>query len=273
VPGYETITGFEYIDGIFEVRQEPIGRKNNSIPLTYLGIWNKIRALFAGTEQAGKKGFTAGFFSFNSRGACSSCRGNGYLRRWLGDIIIESDCPECSGNRYRQEILEITYRGKNIHDILSMSFAEAAGFFKQTPSIHRMIRVVNKTGLDYLVLGQSLMSLSGGELQRIKLAKELIRKPAGSVLYVFDEPTTGLSYDDINTLLGIFDELLCNGNSIIIIEHDPVVLAYCDYIIELGPGSGDKGGRIIAQGSPGELRENPHSVTGPFLYNRNKDRV
>ena len=178
---------------------------------------------------------------------------------------MTSVCPECGGKRYRTEILDVTYRGATIVDVLAMSVADAAVLFHDTPAVHTMLRVLEQTGLGYIRLGQPTATLSGGEAQRIKLAKEIGRRRKGHIVYVLDEPTTGLSLHDTAGLLTLLNALVKQGNSVIVIEHDPLVLSYCDWLIELGPGGGRDGGQIIAQGSPSDLRRNPHSRTGPFL--------
>ncbi len=268
VPGpvAASIDGLAHIDGYAQVSQAPIGRRSISTPASYANIWGHVRKLFAHQPLAEQRRYTPGHFSFNAAGACSACKGLGRERFWLGgSSFVTSVCPECQGKRYRTEILDVTYRGASIADVLDMSVTDAATLFHDTPAVHAMLRVLEQTGMGYIRLGQPTATLSGGEAQRIKLAKEIGRRRKGNIVYVLDEPTTGLSLHDTAGLLALLDALVKQGNSVIVIEHDPMVLSYCDWLIELGPGGGQDGGQIIAQGSPSDLRRNPHSRTGPFL--------
>lgn len=265
-PVAERLDGMAHITGYSQVSQAPIGRRSNSHPASYIDIWGKIRKLFAQQPLAEQRRYTPGHFSFNAKGACSECKGSGRERFWLGgNSFVTSLCPQCHGKRYRTEILDVTYQGVTIVDVLSMSVTDAATLFRDTPSIHTMLKVLEQTGMGYITLGQPTSTLSGGEAQRIKLAKEIGRRRKGNILYVLDEPTTGLSLYDTTKLLALLDTLVKQGNSVIVIEHDPAVLAYCDWLIELGPGGGSAGGEIIAQGTPCDLKQNSRSQTGPFL--------
>lgn len=262
----DRLIGTKHISGYSEISQSPIGKNMNSTPASYIGIWDKIRTLFAGQPESLERGFTAGNFSFNSKGACSKCSGSGYEKVWLGNnLSIDHTCSECQGKRFNDESLSIKYKNKNIHDILNMSVSEAVHFFKDIPNIVSHLNVLEQIGMGYIKLGQPTPTLSGGESQRIKLAKEIGKKRNGNILYVLDEPTTGLSLYDTAKLIQLLDELVSNGNSVIVVEHDIDVLNVCDWIIELGPEGGDKGGYIIAEGSPKVLKENPKSITGRYL--------
>ena len=260
------IDGLANIGGYSQVSQAPIGRRSISNPASYVNIWGNVRKLFAEQPLAEQRLYTPSHFSFNAKGACPECKGMGRERFWLGgNSFVTSVCTQCQGKRYLTEILDVTYRGANIVDVLDMSVADAATLFHDTPAIRAMLRVLEQTGMGYLTLGQPTATLSGGEAQRIKLAKEIGRRRKGNILYVLDEPTTGLSLHDTTSLLALLDALVKQGNSVIVIEHDPLVLSYCDWLIELGPGGGRDGGEIIAYGSPRALRRNPRSRTGPFL--------
>ncbi|GAK50984.1 excision endonuclease subunit UvrA [Candidatus Moduliflexus flocculans] len=265
-PKYAQLIGAEHLTGYAEVSQAPIGRQKNSHPASYLDIWEKIRQIFAQQPLAIERGYAAGHFSFHSDGGCTECSGSGEKKMWLGgDFFVSQRCPECHGNRYQQEVLDILVRGKSIADVLNMSVSEAAAFFEETAAIRAMLRVLERIGMGYITLGQPAPTLSGGESQRVKLAKELGKRRKGNILYILDEPTTGLSFYDIEKLLLLLDELLAQGHSVLLIEHDPNVLSYCDWLIELGPGGGRDGGYVIAQGAPEALKRNPTSKTGAFL--------
>ena len=268
-PIAEKLDGVAHIAGYSQVSQAPIGRRSISNPATYVNIWGKIRKLFAQQPLAIQRQYLPGHFSFNAKGACPECQGKGRERFWLGgNSFVTNVCSHAMGRDTRDEILDVTYRGVNIVEVLNMSVAEAAVLFKDTPSIHAMLSVLEQTGMGYITLGQPTATLSGGEAQRIKLAKEIGRRRKGRILYVLDEPTTGLSQYDTANLLALLDLLVNQGNSVIVIEHDPAVLSYCDWLIELGPGGGSAGGKVIAQGSPVDLQQNPASQTGPFLETR-----
>lgn len=262
----QTIEGIENIKNIIEISQAPIGRKSNSNPVTYLGLWDKIRDLFAKQPQAIKDELKSGDFSFNSKGACPSCKGSGIESISIGyDIQFSKTCPECKGTRFNHKTLQVLYKEKNINDVLEMGVDEAISFFEDSTIDLSVLNILKKIGMDYVKLGQPTSTLSGGEAQRIKLAKEIGKTRKKGTLYVLDEPSTGLSQYDISKLLFLLHELVIAGNSVIVIEHDIDILKSCDWIIELGEGSGDAGGKIIAQGKPNELAKNNLSITGRYL--------
>lgn len=260
------IAGVEQISGFVKISQEPIGRNASSTPASYIGIWDKIRELFAKQPEALKRNMSAGHFSFHSKGACKDCKGSGYERIVLtSDFFVDKLCQTCHGKRFDEESLLVEYNKKTIGEVLEMSITESISFFSDQNSIVKPLCILEQMGMGYLKLGQPTSSLSGGEAQRVKLAKELGRQLKGNMLYVLDEPTTGLSLYDTALLLKLLDQLVANGNSVIVIEHNVDVLKNCDYIIELGPEGGDKGGEIIAQGTPKSLRVNSNSKTGRYL--------
>jgi excinuclease ABC A subunit len=262
----DRLEGTEHISGFAEVTQAPIGRNMNSNPATYMGIWDKIRKLLAMQPEAIQHKLSAGHFSFNSKGACPACGGSGHEMIWLGgNFNIDKTCGECHGKRYNAEALSVSYKGKNIVDILEMSVSEAVDFFENDQGIVSILKVMERIGMGYIKLGQPTPTLSGGEAQRIKLAKEIGRKRKGNILYVLDEPTTGLSLFDTAKLIELLDELIAKGNSVIVVEHDLAVMNSCDWIVELGPGGGAEGGKIIAKGSIKELKENSESIIGRYL--------
>jgi excinuclease ABC subunit A len=263
----EKLEGMEHLSGYAEVSQAPIGRNVTSNPASYIGIWDKISKLFANQPEASRQGLDAGHFSFNSKGACSVCGGSGHEKIWLGgDTFIQKICNACHGKRYNDEALSVKYKGKSIFEVLEMSVSEASGFFEEQPAINSTLKILERIGMGYIELGQPTPTLSGGESQRIKLAKEIGRRRKGNILYVLDEPTTGLSLYDTAKLIQLLDELGAKGNSVLVIEHDPAVLSVCDWIVELGPKGGIEGGQVIAEGTPQELKSNPKSVTGAYLY-------
>ncbi|MFT8315385.1 MAG: excinuclease ABC subunit UvrA [Clostridium sp.] len=260
------IAGVERISGFAKISQEPIGRSASSTPASYIGIWDKIRELFAKQPEAKIRNMDAGHFSFHSKGACPDCVGSGYERIFLtSDFSVDKLCQTCHGKRFNEESLSVDYKRKTISDVLEMSITEAISFFADQNSIVKPMRILEQMGMGYLTLGQPSSSLSGGEAQRVKLTKELGRQLKGNMLYVLDEPTTGLSLYDTALLLKLLDQLVASGNSVIVIEHNVEVLKNCDYIIELGPEGGDKGGEIIAKGTPEKLRDNLNSKTGRYL--------
>ena len=264
---YGQIVGVENIDKLIEIDQSPIGRTPRSNPATFTGVFNDIRTLFESTPDAKVRGFKAGRFSFNVPGGrCEECKGAGIKvieMNFLPSVNVV--CKECRGRRYKEDTLAVKYKGKNINDVLEMSISEAYEFFSSIPAIAQKLKSMVDVGLGYVRLGQSAVTLSGGESQRMKLAAELARRSTGSTLYILDEPTTGLHSEDIKVLLGVLQQLVDQGNSVIVIEHNLDVLKSADYIFDMGPEGGKAGGRIVAQGTPEELAEDPASVTGPFL--------
>ena len=262
----EGIRGAERIDGVVKVSQEPIGRNSGSTPASYIGIWDKIRTLFAAQPEAKEAEMSAGHFSFHSKGACTQCAGSGYKRIYLtSDFTVDQVCPVCHGTRYCEESLAIRYKGKNINEVLEMSVSEAEEFFQKDRGIWKPLQTLEQMGMGYLKLGQPTSSLSGGEAQRVKLAKELGHQVKTNLLYVLDEPSSGLSLYDAELLLKMLDSLVRAGNSVIIIEHNTELLRQCDYLIELGPEGGNQGGQIIAKGTVEQVRQNPESKTGRYL--------
>ena len=264
---YDKLVGEENIDKLIEIDQSPIGRTPRSNPATFTGVFNDIRNLFEATPDAKVRGFKAGRFSFNVPGGrCEECKGAGIKvieMNFLPSVNVV--CPECRGRRYKNDTLAVKYKGKSINDVLEMPISEAYAFFENIPSIAQKLKALVDVGLGYVQLGQSAVTLSGGESQRMKLAAELARKGTGNTLYILDEPTTGLHFDDIQVLLGVLQQLVEQGNTVIIIEHNLDVLKSVDYIFDMGPEGGKAGGTIVAQGTPEELAQNPDSVTGPFL--------
>ena len=264
------IDGLEQLDKVIYLDQSPIGRTPRSNPATYTGVMDEIRELFCATKEAKLRGYKAGRFSFNVKGGrCEKCSGDGAITvemHFLPDISVV--CDACKGKRYNEATLEIKYKGKNIADILEMSVAEALEFFKAVPKIHAKLATICAVGLEYITLGQSATTLSGGEAQRMKLAKELSRSDTGKTLYILDEPTTGLHFADVARLVSVLQSLVELGNSVVVIEHNLDVIKNCDYLVDMGPEGGDLGGEVIATGSPKELAKNhkkTHSFTGEFL--------
>ncbi|MDZ7318411.1 MAG: ATP-binding cassette domain-containing protein, partial [candidate division KSB1 bacterium] len=257
----------EFLDKVIDIDQSPIGRTPRSNPATYTGLFTHIRDLFAQLPDAKIRGYQPGRFSFNVKGGrCEACQGDGIIKiemHFLPDIYVT--CEECKGKRYNRETLEIKYRGKSIADVLDMSVTQALEFFDKIPRIKRKLKTLEDVGLGYIKLGQQATTLSGGEAQRVKLATELSRISTGRTIYLLDEPTTGLHFEDINMLLKVLNRLVEKGNSVIVIEHNLDVIKTADYIIDLGPEGGDDGGRIVATGTPEEVAANPHSYTGQFL--------
>ena len=264
---YDALTGIENIDKLIEIDQSPIGRTPRSNPATFTAVFNDIRALFEETPDAKVRGYKAGKFSFNVPGGrCEECKGAGIKVIEMNFLpSVHVPCEVCGGTRYREDVLAVKYKGKSINDVLEMSIAEAYEFFKPIPKIAVKLKTMVDVGLGYIHLGQSAVTLSGGESQRMKLAAELSRPSTGSTLYILDEPTTGLHFEDIKVLLGVLQRLVDAGNTVIIIEHNLDVLKSVDYLFDLGPEGGRRGGRIVAQGTPEELAKNPASVTGPYL--------
>ena len=268
IPGrYKSIEGVEQLDKIIAIDQSPIGRTPRSNPATYTGVFDMIRDLFAGTPDAKARGYSKGRFSFNVRGGrCEACQGDGIVKiemNFLPDVYVP--CEVCNGKRFNRETLEVKYQGKNIYDILEMTVEEALDFFKNVPSITRKIQTLYDVGLGYVKLGQPSTELSGGEAQRIKLATELSRRPTGKTIYVLDEPTTGLHFADVHKLVVMLDRLAENGNTVIVIEHNLDVIKCADYIIDIGPEGGDRGGTVIAEGTPEEVSKVKESYTGHYI--------
>jgi excinuclease ABC subunit A len=267
-PGlYDKILGVGQIDKVIEIDQSPIGRTPRSNPATYTGVFDLIRQLYAKTREAKIRGYKAGRFSFNVRGGrCEACQGQGTKKiemHFLPDVYVT--CAECRGSRFNRETLEVRYRGKSIADVLAMRIEEALSFFDNFPKIKQLTRALHDVGLGYMELGQASTTLSGGEAQRVKLATELGKSATGHTFYVLDEPTTGLHFADIHSLLNVLNRLADMGNTIVIIEHNLDVIKFADWIIDLGPEGGDAGGRLVAEGTPEEVAANPASYTGQFL--------
>ena len=268
VPGkFRKLVGAEHIDKVIEIDQSPIGRTPRSNPATYVGFFSDIRELFAKTEGAKARGYTAGRFSFNVKGGrCETCGGDGVRKlemSFLPDVYVT--CEQCGGKRFNKETLEVTYGGKTISDVLDMTVAEAYEFFAKVPRLAAKLKTLVDVGLGYIGLGQPATTLSGGEAQRIKLATELSRRSTGKTLYLLDEPTTGLHFDDIAKLMKLLLKLRESGNTVIVIEHNVDVMRCADWIVDLGPGGGDAGGNLVAEGPPSEIAKNPASITGRFL--------
>ena len=268
VPGkHRNIEGVEQLDKIIAIDQSPIGRTPRSNPATYTGVFDMIRDLFASTTDAKERGYKKGRFSFNVKGGrCEACSGDGIIKiemHFLPDVYVP--CEVCGGKRYNRETLEVKYKGKNIYDVLNMTVEEAMKFFENVPSIYRKIETLNDVGLSYIRLGQPSTELSGGEAQRIKLATELSKRGTGKTIYVLDEPTTGLHFADVHKLVDILRKLSDGGNTVIVIEHNLDVIKTADYIIDIGPEGGDKGGTVIAKGTPEEVAACPHSYTGQYV--------
>ena len=263
----DEITGWEEFDKIIEINQSPIGRTPRSNPATYTGLFTLVRDLFSATQEARSRGYTPGRFSFNVKGGrCESCHGDGVIKvemHFLPDIYVQ--CDICKGKRYNNSTLEITYKNKNISEVLNMAVDEAFIFFDSVPTIKRKLKTLVEVGLSYITIGQNAVTLSGGEAQRVKLAKELSKKDTGRTIYIFDEPTTGLHLHDIDQLLKIIYKLRNKGNTIIIIEHNLDVIKTADWIIDMGPEGGNKGGTIIAEGTPEKISSSKESFTGQYL--------
>ena len=260
LPGkHKEIKGIEFLDKVITINQAPIGRTPRSNPATYTGVFTYIRDLFTENQEAKIKGYDAGKFSFNVKGGgrCETCGGEGSVKiemQFLPDVYIE--CEECHGKRYNAEALQIHYRGKNIADVLDMAVEEASLFFEDIPPIFEKLQILESVGLGYLRLGQPATTLSGGEAQRIKLATELSRRATGKTLYILDEPTTGLHFDDIKKLLSVLNQLVDKGNTVLIIEHNLDVIKCADWVIDLGPEGGENGGYLVAEGTPKEIMKN-----------------
>ncbi|MEO7394367.1 MAG: excinuclease ABC subunit UvrA, partial [Chitinophagaceae bacterium] len=264
---YNSVKGLEHIDKVIEIDQSPIGRTPRSNPATYCGFFTEIRTLFASIPEAKIRGYTAGRFSFNVKsGRCEVCEGGGMRvieMNFLPDVYVH--CEKCNGKRYNRETLEIRYKGKSIADVLEMTVEEAVEFFQNVPYIYRKIKVLEEVGLGYITLGQSAVTLSGGEAQRVKLSTELSKRDTGKTFYILDEPTTGLHFEDIQHLLDVLNKLVDRGNTVLVIEHNMDVIKVADHIIDIGPEGGDGGGRILFDGVPEDLINTKESYTGQFL--------
>ena len=268
IPGkHKRIEGLEQVDKVINIDQSPIGRTPRSNPATYTGVFDLIRDLFAGTPDAKARGYKKGRFSFNVKGGrCEACAGDGILKiemHFLPDVYVP--CEVCGGKRYNRETLEVRYKGKNIYDVLNMTVEETVGFFENVPSIRRKMETLRDVGLSYIRLGQPSTELSGGEAQRIKLATELSKRSTGKTVYILDEPTTGLHFADVHKLTEILRRLSGDGNTVIVIEHNLDVIKTADYIIDIGPEGGDRGGTVVASGTPEEVAKNPDSYTGKYI--------
>ncbi len=264
---YKNIAGLEHIDKIVTVDQTPLGRTPRSNPATYTGVFSDIRSLFVNLPEAKIRGYKPGRFSFNVKGGrCETCRGNGYKTiemNFLPDVLVP--CEECAGKRYNRETLEVRFKGKSIADILDMTINQAVEFFESVPNILKKIKVLQDIGLGYIKLGQPSSTLSGGENQRVKLATELAKRDTGNTLFILDEPTTGLHFDDIRTLMSVLNRLVDKGNTVLVIEHNTDVIKCADHVIDMGPEGGTGGGMIMATGTPEEIADAGTSPTAPFL--------
>jgi excinuclease ABC subunit A len=264
---YQTVSGLDHIDKIISIDQSPIGRTPRSNPATYTGLFTHIRELFTNTQESRTRGYKPGRFSFNVKGGrCEACQGDGLIRvemHFLPDIYVS--CDVCKGERYNRETLEVRFKGRNISEVLGLTVEEAANFFSAIPVIRRKLDTLLDVGLGYITLGQSAITLSGGEAQRVKLSRELSKRDTGRTLYVLDEPTTGLHFYDIRQLLGVLHRLRDQGNTVIVIEHNLDVIKTADWIVDLGPEGGDGGGEIVASGTPEEVASTRNSFTGQYL--------
>lgn len=267
-PGpYKSVTGLQYVDKVVNVDQQPIGRTPRSNPATYTGVFDDIRDVFAATPEAKMRGYDKGRFSFNVKGGrCEACQGDGVKvisMNFLPDVYVP--CEVCHGQRYNDATLQCTFKGKNIYEVLEMPVEEALSFFANNPKIKNKLQTLNDVGLGYLKLGQSSTTLSGGEAQRVKLASELQKKPTGKTVYILDEPTTGLHTDDVKRLIAVLQRIVDTGNTVLVIEHNLDVIKCADWIIDLGPESGDNGGTVIVTGTPEKVAKEEKSWTGQYL--------
>jgi excinuclease ABC subunit A len=268
LPGaHERIDGMEFLDKVVDIDQSPIGRTPRSNPATYTGCFTPIRDWFAGLPEAQARGYRPGRFSFNVKGGrCEACQGDGVIKiemHFLPDVFVT--CDVCRGRRFNRETLEVHYRGHSIADVLDMTVETAAELFHALPPVRHKLETLSRVGLGYITLGQSATTLSGGEAQRVKLAKELSRRATGDTLYILDEPTTGLHFEDVRKLLEVLHALVEQGNTVVVIEHNLEVIKTADHVIDLGPEGGNAGGRIVATGTPEEIAQTPGSYTGQYL--------
>jgi excinuclease ABC subunit A len=265
---YKSIEGLENIDKVIEIDQSPIGRTPRSNPATYTGLFTHIRDLFAQLPESKMRGYSTGRFSFNVEGGrCEECGGDGLKKiemNFLPNVYVL--CDVCQGKRYNRETLQVLYKTKSIADVLEMRIDEALEFFKDLPRINRKIKAIHDVGLGYIKLGQQATTLSGGEAQRVKLATELSKVSTGKTIYILDEPTTGLHFEDVRILLGVLNKLVDKGNTVVVVEHNLDVIKTADWIIDLGPGGGEFGGKIIAEGTPEQIIKSKKSLTGKFLF-------
>ncbi|HEX6660233.1 MAG TPA: excinuclease ABC subunit UvrA, partial [Ilumatobacter sp.] len=264
---HDKVTGLEHLDKVIDIDQSPIGRTPRSNPATYTGLWSPLRELLAAVPEARLRGYKPGRFSFNVKGGrCEACEGAGIVQiemHFLPDVYVA--CEVCKGKRYNRETLEIHYKGKNVAEILEMNVEEALKFFEAVPSIKGKLQTLNDVGMGYIHLGQPATTLSGGEAQRVKLATELSKRATGKTFYILDEPTTGLHFDDVSRLLQVLSRLVESGNTVVVIEHNLDVIKTADWVIDLGPEGGDKGGYLIAAGTPEAVAAAPESSTGRYL--------
>jgi excinuclease ABC subunit A len=266
---YKKIEGLQHVDKVIDIDQSPIGRTPRSNPATYTNVFSDIRTLFSSLPEASIRGYKPGRFSFNVKGGrCETCSGGGMQvieMNFLPDVYVQ--CPTCQGKRYNRETLEIRYKGKSISDVLNLTIDQAVDFFANIPSILNKIKTLQDVGLGYIALGQSSTTLSGGEAQRVKLATELSKKDTGSTFYILDEPTTGLHFEDIRILLDVLQKLVDRGNTVLIIEHNLDIIKVADHLIDIGPEGGNRGGTVLAEGTPEFVSKHPTSYTAHFLKN------
>lgn len=264
---FKQLSGFHEIDGFIHMDQTPIGKSTRSTPITYIGAFDAIRKIFASQRDAQELGFDEKNFSFNSKeGQCPTCEGQGQIKvtfQYMADHFVT--CPNCKGKRYNDKVLEVTYKNKNIAEILNMDVSQAAVFWKDEPEIYSKLSMLEEVGLPYIKLGQNTTTFSGGESQRLKLAKELSSKQKKHMLYILDEPTTGLHFNDIEKLIVIFKKLVASNHTVLIIEHNTDIIRSSDWIIDIGPKGGNLGGTVVAAGTPKELRNDCRSITGKYI--------
>ena len=263
----DTVKGLEHLDKVIDIDQRPIGRTPRSNPATYTGAFTPIRDWFAGLPEAQARGYKPGRFSFNVKGGrCEACQGDGVIKiemHFLPDVYVT--CETCNGHRYNRETLEIRFKGKSIADVLEMTVEDAQVFFQAVPSIREKMDALMRVGLGYIKVGQQATTLSGGEAQRVKLSKELSKRSTGRTLYILDEPTTGLHFEDVRKLLEVLHELVDQGNTVVVIEHNLDVIKTADWIVDIGPEGGDKGGTVVAEGTPEDVAAVEASYTGHYL--------